>query len=142
MSYLEDGYQTLISFAENPAVHLKEKTITPPGIDGGDAIDVTTMRNEDWRTFALRALKTLTESSFRAAYDPVIYDELDAMINVNQLITITFSDGSSVAFWGGLRTAQPQEVEEGAMPEVECNITPTNRDNTGAEVAPVYTAAA
>ncbi len=40
---LDDGYQTLIEFAENPAIKLWEKSVTPPGIDGGDAIDTTTM---------------------------------------------------------------------------------------------------
>jgi hypothetical protein len=141
MSYLNNGYQTLISFASNPTVHLKEKTVTPPGIDGGDEIDTTTMRNSVWRTKQPRTLKTLTEASITAVYDPLCYNELLAMINVNQQITITFPDGSSLQFWGWLKNFTPNENSEGEQPTAACSIVPGNQDNTGAEVGPTYAAA-
>lgn len=140
MSYLNDGYQTLISFSANPTVHLKEKETTPPGIDGGDEVDTTTMRNTTWRTRQPRNLKTLTESSIVVSYDPVCYNELNAMINVNQEITVTFPDGSSVVFWGWLRTFTPNSNTEGDQPTANCGITPSNQDNNGVEVGPTYNA--
>lgn len=141
MSYLDDGYQTLISFTSNPAVKLKEKSVTPPGIDGGDLIDTTTMRNTTWRTADGRALKTLTESSFVAAYDPVVYNELNAMINVNQEIEITFPDGSKLKFWGIMRVFQPNELTEGEQPTANVTISPTNKNAAGVETGPTYTPA-
>lgn len=140
--FFEDGYQTLISFSANPAVLLKEKSVTPPGWDGGDAIDITTMRNTDLRTFALRKLRTLTESTFNAAFAAGTYSDLAAMINVNQEITITFPEGSSITFWGGLRTFTPGEFVEGEQPTAECAITPTNKNAAGVETLPVVNIAA
>jgi len=141
MSYLNNGYQTLISFSSNPTVHLKEKTVTPPGVDGGDAVDTTTMRNTTWRTRQPRTLKTMTEASFTASYDPVIYNELITMINVLQQITITFPDGSELMFWGWLRVVTPGENTEGEQPTVSATIEIGNEDNTGAETGPTYTPA-
>lgn len=138
---LKDGYSTIIGFAENPTIYLnmKEKTVKPPGYDGGDEIDTTTMRNETVRTFAPRSLLTLTESTFTAAYDPDVMPELEAMINVNQLITVTYPDLSTLAFWGYLKTAEPSDHEEGSQPTLECSIIPTNEDENGDEILPVET---
>lgn len=137
---LDDGFSTTISFSENPSVKLWEKEVTPPGIDGGGAIDTTTMRNTEWRTMWPKALKTLTEATVSAAYDPAVYDELLAMIQVNQLITITFSDGSSLAFWGFLNGVNPQSVKEGDQPVASVSIIPTNQNASKVETAPVYSA--
>lgn len=128
---LKDGFPTKITFATKPAISLWEKTVTPPGIDGGDAIEQTTMHNTAWRTMAARQLKTLTESSFTAAYDPICFTDLLALINFETTITVTFPDGTTYAFFGYLRTFEPQEVSEGAQPEANCSITPTNFDPAG-----------
>lgn len=141
MARLDDGFATLIEFAEDPSIAFWEKTVTPPGIDGGGAIDTTTMRNTAWRTNAPKQLVTLTNSSLTVAYNPECYDSVLAMVNVNQLITITFPDGSSVAFWGYINTFVPGELTEGEQPTAEVEIIPTNTDDSGAEIAPNYTAA-
>jgi hypothetical protein len=85
---LDDGHSTTFAFSADANVNLWEKTVTPPGIDGGDEIDTTTMHNNTWRTRAPRQLKTLTEMSCTCAYDPVVYTELLALINVRQSITV------------------------------------------------------
>jgi len=137
---LEDGFSSVYAFSRDPNVNLWEKTVTPVGIDGGDAIDVTTMHNDNWRTFAPRTLRTLTEGSFTAAYDPICYNEILQMINIEQAITQHLPDGSSVAFYGYLRVFEPNELSEGEHPEATVTIQPTNRDpTTGAEEAPVVT---
>lgn len=135
---LRDGFSTLIAFTADPDVSFWEKTVKPPGVDGGDAIEVTTMHNEVWRPFAARLLKTLTEASVTAAYDPQVYDQIVALCNVNNLITVHFPDGSELDFWGYLRTFEPGDNTEGEFPEATINITPTNEDNSGNEVAPNY----
>lgn len=137
-SRLDDGYQTLITFATEPAVKLWEKTVTPPGIDGGDPIDTTTQHNEEWKTQDAPGLKMMTGSSFTAAYDPAVFDDIVALINVHTTITITFPDGSTLAFFGWLRSFEPDGMSEGEQPEATVNIEAANQDATGAEQAPVY----
>lgn len=137
---LDDGYSTKIAFAADPDVSFWEKTVQPPGVDGGDAIETTTMHNTAWRTMAARALKTLTPSSLTAAYDPKVYDQIIALINVEGLITVHFPDGSTLDFYGFLRNFVPQSHEEGSQPECEIEIVPTNvNPATGAEAAPTFT---
>jgi len=139
MARIDDGHQTLIAFAADGTVEFYEKTVTPPGIEGGEEIDTTTMLNETWRTRAPRSLST---SSCTVAYDPVIYDSILALVNVVNLITVTFPDGATLEFWGWLKSFKPNELREGEQPTAEIEIVPGNQNDSGAETAPVYTAPA
>lgn len=141
---LGDGYSTRIKFAADTDVSFWEKTIPPPGLDGGEAIDNTTMVNTAWRTFAPRALVTLTEFSFSAAYDPNAYNNiLDNLLNVEGAITVHFPDLSTIDFYGFLRMFEPQDHEEGTQPEANVTIRPTNYDPVNnVEAAPVLTSVA
>lgn len=125
---LEDGFTTKIAIEAKLNITFWDLTVTPPGVLGGDPIDTTTMFSVDWRTKALRKLKELGDVEFTAGYDPVIYTEATAIVNVGTTINIVFSDGTVFAFFGGLREFQPQSSEEGSRPEVNCVITPTNWD--------------
>ena len=136
---LDDGYQTLVTFEADTNISFWEKSINPPGLDGGETNDTTTMHNVTYRTSAPRALKTMTEMTITAAYDPDLYDEALALINVETVITVTFPDGSTLAFWGYLRVFAPSEVAEGSQPECSLTIQPTNQDTDGAEQAAVMT---
>jgi len=141
MSRLDDGFSTLITFSlATPAFY--EKSVTPPSIEAGGENDTTTMRNTTWRTKAPKLLKTLGECSGTAAYDPVVYNDIVTMIGQNQLITITFSDGASLAFWGWLDAFTPGESVEGEQPTADFTIICSNQNDSGVETAPVYTAAA
>lgn len=138
-SKLNDGYRTLVTFANDPDISLWEKSVTPPGIDGGDAIETTTMHNDAYRTMAARALKTLTDGSFTAAYDPQVYEQLNSMININQLCTVHLPNGGELDFYAFLKSVEASELVEGEQPEMTCNFVPTNtHPTTGAEVAPAY----
>lgn len=143
MAILEDGFATLISFAENATVKLEEKEVQPPSIEGGGENNVTTMRNTAWRTKAPKKLKTLGESSCTVAYDPAVYPEIVAMININQAITLTFPDGSTLVFWGWIDGFSPNTITEGEQPTAELTIVCSNRDgdNNNVEIAPAYAAA-
>lgn len=134
---LGDGFSTKLTLERNPTIALWERTVTPPGIEGGDAVDNTTMHNVTWRTMSPRKLKTLTEVSSSAAYDPIIYEDVVDQVNINQVITCTFPDGSTLAFWGFVKSFIPGENQEGTMPEGTLTIVPTNRDDDGVEQAPV-----
>lgn len=133
---LKDGYRCLITFASNPTIEFWEKSVTPPGFDGGDKIDITTMHNNDYRTFAPRALITLMESSFTAAYDPAVLTSIEGLINRRDTVTIRFSDGSTWSFYGFLKSFAPQEVSEGEQPAAQCSIEPINMDPSDVERGP------
>lgn len=139
--FIKDGYATFYEFAESSSVLFRERSVTPPGIDGGDEIDTTTMRNLKWRTRQPRQLLSLTESSVTVSYDPEIYSDILDMINVNQLVTITFPDGSQLAFWGFVKNFTPGENTEGEFPTATITVVPTNQDNDALEVDPVFTPA-
>lgn len=136
--YLIDGFKTLISFAGAPSILLREKSVTPLGLDGGDKIDITTMRNTLVRTYSPQHLIDTTDMSFVASYDPAVLTELLAMINVNDLIGVTHSDGHGWDFFGALRSAIPNENNIGEQPTLNCVINPTNVDLVDNESVPLY----
>ncbi len=137
---LKDGYQTLIAMSLDADVSFWEKTVQPPGLDGGDEIDITTMHNTTLRTRAPRSLATMTNMEITAAYDPRLFEQILAVLNLEQTITVIFPNGDKLSFYGFLKNFEPQEVSEGEQPEANLTIVPTNRDpNTGAEENYVYT---
>ena len=139
MSRLDDGYQTLVSFAADPTVLFYEKTVTPPGVDGGGEVDTTTMLNSTWRTRNPKALISLSNAAMKVAYDPACDPEIVALVNVNTLITVTFPDASTLAFWGWLNSFTPSEHQEGEQPSADIEIVPSNQNAAGTETAPVHT---
>ena len=135
---LFDGYSTKITLAADSNVEFWEKDVQPPAVDGGDAIDITTMHNTLWRTKNARTLVNLGDVQSTVAYDPVCYTSVVALVNVHTTITVTFPDGSTLAFFGYLRSFTPNAHAEGAQPEATVVIVPTNYDHTNhVEAAPV-----
>jgi len=137
---IDDGFSTLFAFAADPDIALWEKNVKPPGIDGGDPIDITTMHNTDWRTFAPPQLKTLTPMNVTCAYDPAVYDQIAAILATVGWITCHFADGSTLDFVGYLKSFEPNDISEGEQPTASVVIQPTNI-LAGVEEEPVYTAA-
>lgn len=138
--FLENGFSSLITIASSPTISFWEKTVQPPGWDGGDAIETTTMHNVVVRTMAPRTLKTLTPVTSKVAYDPVVNNDLKNHINRRTTITIEYSDGSTLAFHGFLQKFDPDELSEGEQPTGTVTIVPTNQDpTTGEETLPVLT---
>lgn len=136
---LRDGFSTKICPSSAPDIAFWEKTVKPFGVDGGDAIDITTMHNSVWRQFAARQLKTATEFTVKAAWDPAVYDDIVSLTNVNQIYTIHFPDGSTEDVWAFLKTFTPSELQEGTHPEADITFVPTNTNEaTRAETAPNY----
>jgi hypothetical protein len=145
MSYLTDGHPTTITFdalGTGVTLLLKETAVTPPGISAGGENDTTTMRNATWRTRQPKQLKTLSNGACTFQYDPGIYDQVLTILGVNGLVTIDFSDGSTLDFWGWLDDFTPGECVEGAMPTATGTVICSNQNDSGTEIAPDYTAAA
>lgn len=144
MPVLTDGFSTIYSFALGGGVfgtEIKEKEVTPPGMDGGGPNDTTTMRNATFRTTQPKKLITMTESTFTAAYDPAVpYSTWIGVYNVIQTINVTFPDGSQVDFEGWLNSAKPNAHKEGEQPTMTVQVIPSNSSSNGVEVPPAYTA--
>jgi len=138
---LHDGFSCAIAFERDPDVSLWEKSVKPPGLDGGDPIETTTMRNTAWRTMRSRSLKTLTPVTLTVAYDPNVANNIDNnLINQEGSITIHYPDGSTYDFFGYLQLFDPSDLTEGEQPEASVTIQPTNWDpDNDVEAGPVLT---
>lgn len=138
---LKDGYRTVILLdPSNPNLMLWERVVPPPGLEGGDPIDTTTMHNATYRTFHPRALITLTPITVVGGYDPQVYSEFISLINVVKEINIEFPDLSVMAFWGYTQSFTPQDHVEGDYPTANVVVVPTNWDNVNkVEAGPAYT---
>lgn len=135
---LVDGFSTNIQLVTNDLTLLNVKTLTPPPVEGGGEIDLTTMENAAWRTRAPKSLKTLGPMTFTCSYDPALYlAEVYAAVNDEQSIIITFPDATTLTFYGFVDTFVPGTHEEGELPEATVTIIPTNV-NAGAETAPQH----
>ena len=139
---LRDGFGTMVTFGDEAAMSIWEKETTPPGKDGGDAINTTTFHNTARQTKWPRALLEDTDTSGVCAYDPDVETELETLINDNMEITITFNDGTTKAVWGYLKEFAPQSHTDGDMPEANFVVVITNTDDAFAEQAPVVAAVA
>ncbi len=140
--HLEDGHPTKVSIEGYLALAIWESDTTPPAMEGGDPIDLTTFFNSAWRTSVPRNLKSLEPITVVGLYDPVMYETGDEngvydIINVNKVITVTFSDTSTIAFWGYVRSFTPGNHVEGTAPTATVIIQPTMRDDAGVEQDPV-----
>ena len=135
---LGDGFSSKIAFALDSNIELYEIEVQPPGIDGGEAISTTTMHNVAYRTKAPRSLIEATDSTIKAAYDPIAYTSIKAIVNRRGSITVHFPDGSTYTFYGYLRSFVPDSMVEGTMPVATVVIVETDEDPVAhTEVGPV-----
>jgi hypothetical protein len=140
---MHDGFPTTIALQNVPNIAFWEEAVTPPGVDGGDAIPTTTMLNTRWRTMDTRSLLSLGAIQCAVMYDPDVYVTIIGQINRNQAITVRFPTSDSITFFGFLQKFEPAEQKEGEAPHATITITPTNWDPVNSvEAGPVYTAAA
>lgn len=139
---LRDGYQIGVAFTLPNPFNIKIISVTPIGYDGRGPIDETTMDNIAVVTKDPKALFDVTNATLVVAYDPQVYSSLVGSLNVNQLITFTFPDSSTLAIRGYINEFRPNELTEGNRPTANITIVSTN--HTGSpnfvEVFPAYTA--
>jgi hypothetical protein len=141
MAILKFGHGTTYSFESNPSLVLPEKDITPFGITAGNSIDTTTMRNDTYMTKIPQRLLEGEESTVTVTYDPAYLSDIVALLRDNQLITITFPDGSTWAFYGWVNNFTPDTINETDQPTATITVIPSFETDAGVETAPVYTAA-
>lgn len=137
---VRDGYRSVIEFASNKTVKFFEKSVKFPGFDGGGGVDTTTMYNDTYRTMEPKALISTTPGSAVVAYDPAVLEEILALINVKDEITVTHPDGSTYSFWGWLSKFEFNENREGEQPTATIEFISGNTDDSFVEDDIEYTA--
>lgn len=120
-----DGHATLVTFELNFNVMLWEKTVTPPGREGGGAIAVDTMRNTRYLVQHPKKLVKLSDMTITASWDPRFYTDIVTLQNILQWIIVRFPNGRDYAFHGWLDTFKPNEHRHGEMPTAEVTIIPS-----------------
>lgn len=143
---LETGHSTLFTISLDTNISFWEKTPKPAGIDNGDKIPTTTHHNTTWRTFAPRPLLEMTDATIVAAYDPIVHDELVAIIGKRKLgstacvITEKYPDTSTLCYYGYVKSAEKSDNVEENQPELTVTIVVTNWDPiNNVEASPVLT---
>lgn len=140
-AFLQNGGQlSVLAVALDPDLAIWEKTLKPLGIDNGDKIDVTTQWNDTVRTYAPRALNEITSGGAMFAYNPAAFTQLLAVAGVNGSLTQHYPNGASVDFYGYIKSADFENLEEGTQPSGTLEVVVTNLDADGNEVEPVYNA--
>jgi hypothetical protein len=121
----DDGYQSLITFSADPDLSFWEQAVGAPGIDGGDAIPTSSMHNASLRTFAPRKLKSLTPFQVQGKFSSGTLDQVNALVNVNGWITITWPDDTLYSFPGFLKSFNPGLAQEGNPMQGTIEVVPT-----------------
>lgn len=139
---LDDPFPTTMAFSLHPTVGIWEKSIKPPGLDGREPIDTTTMFNTTVVTKAPRVLMDMTNATGKYQYDPASLPILLSMINKRQTLTTWFASGQSWCYYGYLQKVTPTENSDSTEPPMaDVEIVITNYDPTNhIEALPVYTA--
>lgn len=140
---MPDGFPSMLTMSGAPSVALWIQTIKFGGYDGGDKIPTTTMMNLHRRTFAPRSLLTKDDCTFKAAFDPDIFNgTIQGLINLPQTITEFYPDGSSLCYYGFLQKMGEPEFKEGEFPVADFTVVATNWDTVHqVEAIEVFTAA-
>lgn len=139
---IPDGFSTKIVFAAKPSIAFWEISVKPPGMDGGEPIQTTSMRNLVWRTYRSKQLKTLTPLTLKGKYDPDSWADWLALVNVEGAMTVYWPDGSYLDFYGFVQKVDPDDHKEGELPMLNVTVTPTNFDVANhVEAAPVFVGA-
>ena len=137
MASKNTGYGARITL-ETSSLTFLEKSVTPPGMDGGDPIDTTNNSKTTYREQYPRTLVQVTGGSATVEYDPSTYASILGAVNVLQYITIEYLEGDQIQFYGWLRSFTPSDLAEGAQPTAEIVIESAGVDNEGAEEGIVY----
>lgn len=83
------------------------------------------MHNVSLRTFAPRQLKTLTPFQVQGKFSSGTLDQVNALVNVNGWITITWPDGTYYSFPGFLKSFNPGQAQEGNPMQGTLEVVPT-----------------
>lgn len=137
---MKEGFSIKHTFAADTDISIWERVVAMPSVDGGEAIDHSDQHNTAWEPVRPRVLKKQQPYTVKGLYDPDLYNQIIALINVETTCTQTLPDGSTLASFGYLQKAEFDPLEKGKEPEVTLTIVPTMWDPTNrVEAGPVLT---
>lgn len=125
---LQSGHSTKITIALNPTISFWEKTVSGGGVNTGDKIDITTMFNTRYATFAPQPLLEPEDITATCAYDPNVLTQLNSVAGVETTLTVTHPDGSTEAWYGFIMSAVRGENTRGEQPTIEVTFGVSNWD--------------
>ena len=144
VDYLTDGQGSYI-LVTGPILpvwdaQIESIKVTPPAVEGGDAIDLTTMSNDEWQTFGGKTLKELGDVTTSISWDPELYEDLTPFISkgVERDFYVVFPDGTSLKFQGEIKSFTPDTLTIGERPTATIVIIATLR-TAGVETPPEFT---
>lgn len=150
MALLVDGYKTTINLTADLVV--LEIEVTPPAIDGGEPIPQDHMQSGFLSIFFPRKRRRLAPFTLMVAWNSFAYNQITqsvtpnavagmiASVNKNQSMTITFSDGATLSFWGFVSKFEPGTMKDGERPTATLTIVPSLLDCYNIIRTPIYTA--
>jgi hypothetical protein len=116
---------------------LEPKTISVPGWTK-EEIDVTNLSNSEFKTFILATLKTSANIVLNLEFDPSIYSALPEGAAEWK---INFSGTTeNITFWADIMEVGDVSQETDAQPVFDLTVKVTNRNDSGVETAPAYSA--
>lgn len=129
MAYQMTGYNIQVSFSLLEGVTLHCKSVTPPSMEAGEPIDVTTNSTVGLKAYVAPDLAEPGEMSFTAAYDPAMDTQVKAILGKKGITTITYGECSNRATSESyqfedtyIKSWAPQAMTMGTMPEVQITI--------------------
>ena len=136
---LQNGFRTLITIAGITA-QFEEVSVTPIGYQADDAVEQTSMRNSNWRTFSGGALLTATEVNVKVFYAPGALEQMRPILRSNRFITLTMPDGAIITFYAIVQSFVPDEHTVNEKPTATLVLIPSNltTSNPPSEMGPVY----
>ncbi len=136
---IPDGFSTKVTFASQTTLSVWERDVKPPGGDGGELIDITTMHNTKYKTKYPRTIVDISDGTMVCGIDPSALSTLDALVNRPDTVTVTYPDGSTAAYYAALIKYDPSEFKIGEFPLFTLTFGIMDYDYTAhSEVGPAY----
>jgi hypothetical protein len=142
---VHDGFRTKMTYALDPDLEVEEVEVKPFGVNGMEPIEQDSMWLVRWRIFRAQQILEATASSQIVKYDPQFKNTLIGLVNVEksgstaQVITETFYDGSTQAYYGFLLQVEFDNLVRGQKGRATLTNQPTNWDPVNrVEAGPVF----
>ena len=140
---LENGFVSKLTLASDTNISFWEISVQPPGMDGGELIDISDQWNVRYRSKVPQGLIEMTDCVVVAHYDPDLKNQIDDVINVPTTATVLYPDGSTEAFYCVPRSIEYDPLENGTDPRCTITLGTTNYDHTNdVEAGPTVTSVA
>lgn len=135
MAVQNEGNQVSYTYA---GLTLDVLMATIPGWEKQE-IDMTTLSNTEAKTAIAAALKKYGNLILVLEFDPAEYDS-SGIPTANAAFVITFPDSSNITFWCEVISVSEVSLENDNRPQYTVNFLITNRNGSGVETPPAYSA--